>query len=100
MNKRGGIVDLRDISKPATGDLGSALDSFNKALEMEKTRNKALLDIYNTAEKNHDAHLTDFIKDEFLDDSIEKIKELGDKIAQLQRVSTGLGEYVFDKDLQ
>ena len=42
--------------------------------------------------------MCDWIESHFLTEQVEAIKELGDHIANLKRVGTGLGEYMFDKE--
>ena len=42
--------------------------------------------------------MSDFIEDNFLDERVQAIKELGDYLTQLNRVGTGLGEFIFDHE--
>ena len=52
------------------------------------------------ASTHSDAHLTNFLEGEFLEEQVEAIKELADLITKLNRAGpTGLGEYLFDKEL-
>ncbi len=52
------------------------------------------------ASSHNDAHLTNFLEEEFLDEQVRAIKKLGDQITRLKRAGPeGLGEYIFDKDL-
>ena len=52
------------------------------------------------ASSHNDAHLTNFLEGEFLDEQVRAIKKLGDQITRLKRAGPeGLGEYIFDKDL-
>lgn len=44
--------------------------------------------------------MCDFIESEFLEEQVNAIKEISDHITQLKRVGTGLGEYMYDKQLQ
>ena len=39
------------------------------------------------------------LEHEFLDEQVQSIKDIGDKIRQLKRVDRGLGEYMFDQKL-
>lgn len=50
---------------------------------------------------NYDAMLqmTDFLEGEYLKEQVEAIKEMADHVTQLKRVGTGLGEYMYDKEL-
>lgn len=95
--KRGGRIQLRDIAKPAKSEWTCGLEALQVALELEKQVNDALLDLHKLSSKHEDAHLTDFIEEDFLEDQVETIKQLGDYITNLKRVGPGLGEYLFDK---
>ena len=41
----------------------------------------------------------DFLESEFLNGQVEIIKKLSDHVTTLKKVDTGLGEYIFDKEL-
>ncbi len=70
------------------------------ALALEKKVNQSLLDLHALASTHNDAHLTDFLEGDFLDEQVDAIKEYGDMITKLKRAGPeGLGEYLFDKDL-
>ena len=43
--------------------------------------------------------MTDFIEGEYLQEQVRSIKEIGDHITNLKRVGSGLGEYMFNKNL-
>lgn len=43
--------------------------------------------------------MMDFIESEFLGEQVDDIKLLSDHITNLERVGKGLGEYIFDKNL-
>ena len=43
--------------------------------------------------------MSDFIEDNFLNEQVESIKELGDHLTQLNRAGPGLGEYLYDKSI-
>lgn len=96
-NKRGGIVKFNDIKAPDKNEWNGPLDVFQCALELEKTINQSYLDLIQIAENHNDHHLSDYIKDELLDDIVELIKNFGDKITNLKQVGKGLGEYLFDQ---
>ncbi|CAF0848265.1 unnamed protein product [Brachionus calyciflorus] len=98
-NRRGGRVVLRDIAKPDKEEWGTGLEALEAALDLERKVNQSLLDLHVLAATHSDAHLTDFIEGEFLEEQVEAIKELSDKITKLKRAGPGLGEYLFDKDL-
>ena len=98
-NKRGGHVVLTDIQRPDKDAWGSGLEALETALALEKNVNQALLDLHALASSHNDPHLTDFIEENFLEEQVESIKELSDKITQLKRAGPGLGEYLFDQKL-
>jgi len=101
LNKRGGRLVLQDVQRPATDEWGNGLKALQAALELEKRVNQSLLDIHALAASHNDPHLTDFIEEEYLEEQVEAIKELGDLITRLKRAGAeGLGEYIFDKDLK
>jgi len=98
-NQRGGRVVLQDIKKPDRDEWGSGLDAMQVALGLEKSVNQALLDLHAVADSHKDAQMTDFIEGEYLQEQVKAIKEIGDHITNLKRVGSGLGEYMFDKNL-
>lgn len=61
---------------------------------------KALLDLHKIATKHGDAHLSNYLEEEFLDEQAEAINKLSKQITNLQRVGDGLGVYLFDKDIE
>lgn len=101
LNKRGGRVLLKDVPKPAQDEWGNGLNGLETALDLEKKVNQSLLNLHALASAKSDAHLTDFLESEYLNEQVEAIKELGDNITKLKRAGpNGLGEYLFDKDLK
>ncbi|CAF4813596.1 unnamed protein product [Rotaria socialis] len=98
-NKRGGTVVLLDIKKPTQQSWASPLEAHQTGLQLEKDVYQALLELHAMASKHADPHLTDYLEGEFLDEQVKSIKEYVEYITNLQRVGTGLGEYIFDKDL-
>lgn len=99
-NKRGGRIVLQDIKKPDRDEWGTGLDAMQVALGLEKSVNQALLDLHVVADSHKDAQMTDFLEGEYLQEQVKSIKEIGDHITNLKRVGTGLGEYMFDKNLE
>jgi len=99
-NKRGGRIVLQDIKKPDRDEWGCGLDAMQVALGLEKSVNQSLLDLHKVADSHNDAQMTDFLEGEFLKEQVDAIKDIGDKISNLKRVGAGLGEYMFDKELQ
>lgn len=101
LNKRGGRVVLQNVTKPPKDEWGNGLNSLETALDLEKKVNDSLLALHALASSKNDAHLTDFLEEEFLDEQVESIKKLADHITKLKRAGpVGLGEYLFDKDLK
>ena len=101
LNKRGGKIVFQDIAKPPKNEWGNGLNALETALDLEKKVNDSLLKLHALATSKNDPHLTDFLESEFLDEQVEAIKKLGDQITKLKRTgATGLGEYLFDKDIK
>jgi ferritin heavy chain len=101
LNKRGGRVVLQDVKRPAQDEWGNGLQALETALALEKKVNQSLLDLHALAASKNDPHFTDFLEEEYLDEQVESIKKIGDYITKLKRAGpTGLGEYIFDKDLK
>jgi len=99
-NKRGGRVVLKEVEASKVQEWGNALNGLEEALKLEKKVNESLLHLHELASKHNDAHLTDFLEGNFLDEQVEDIKKLADMITSLKRAGpTGLGEYLFDKEL-
>merc|ERR1711860_284404 len=99
-NKRGGRIVLQDIQKPDRDEWGCALDAMQTALSLEKSVNQSLLDLHKTADSHGDAQMCDFIESEYLEEQVNAIKEISDRITNLKRVGGGLDEWHFDKELQ
>jgi len=100
-NKRGGTIHLASIQAPPKEAWNSVLKGLTTCLDLEKQLNQSLLDLHKWAESKHDAHLADFLESSYLKEQVESIKELSDLITQLKRAGhSGLGEYLFDKQLE
>ncbi|XP_062991313.1 ferritin heavy chain A-like [Elgaria multicarinata webbii] len=100
LNKRGGHIVLQDIKKPEYDKWGNCLDVLQRALQLEKKVNQALLDLHKLATRKEDPHLCDFLESEYLEEQVKAIKLLGDHLTNLQRLGVpknGTGEYLFDK---
>ncbi|XP_077406893.1 ferritin, lower subunit [Vanacampus margaritifer] len=100
-NMRGGRILLQTIAKPTKEDWASGLDAMSFSLDYQKVMNTCILDAHGKAGTHFDAHFCDFLEQNFLVDSHDTIKKLGDYIGSLKRItaseSHGLGEYLFDK---
>jgi len=97
-NQRGGRIKLQDVKCPDRDDWGSCLEAMTGALNLEKEVNASLLRLHDVASAKNDSQMCDWIEANFLTEQVEAIKELGDFVANLKRVGTGLGEYIFDKE--
>lgn len=98
-NQRGGRIVLQDIKKPDQDEWVSGMNAMQCALSLEKTVNQSLLDLHKVADSHGDAQMCDWIESNYLTEQVEAIKEISDHITNLKRVGTGLGEYMFDKNL-
>merc|ERR1711872_503098 len=98
--KRGGKVVLQDISKPSRMDWGTPLEAITAVLELEKTVTQTLQQIQTVAKEKYDFHLTDFIQQEFVAKKVNIIKEIGDIITSIKRVTDGTGLLTLDQKLQ
>jgi len=100
-NMRGGRIVCQQIAAPSLQEWGCALDALKAALDLERQVNQSLLELHTTASAKNDPHLTKLLEDEYLEEQVESIKQIGDMITRLTRAGpSGLGEYMFDKELQ
>ncbi|XP_042212276.1 soma ferritin-like isoform X2 [Homarus americanus] len=67
-NLRGGFITLQPVTAPSNSEWGSGRDAMIQALDLEKSVNQ-----------------------------VEKIFTISQYITNLERVGSGLGEYMFDK---
>ncbi|XP_076035445.1 ferritin-like [Oratosquilla oratoria] len=99
-NKRGGRIVLKSVEAPSHQEWGNTLDALQAALDLEKQVNQSLLDMHLEAGDKNDSHLSKFLEDNFLEEQVDSIKNFSDMITRLKRAGpTGLGEYIFDKNL-
>ncbi|XP_032431169.1 ferritin, lower subunit-like isoform X1 [Xiphophorus hellerii] len=101
-NTRGGRILLQTIPKPSREDWRDGLDALTFSLEYQKSLNTFIMDVHRRADGNKDPHLCDFLEREFLVDSHDTIKKLGDYIGSLTRLTTSdphgsMADYLFDK---
>lgn len=97
LNERGGDIKLEPVQPPAKYNFTTGLEAMTAALDLEREVNESLINLHELAAKVGDAHLTDFLEEEFLDEQVKSIKAIGDHITNLKRVGPGLGEFHFDK---
>ena len=88
------------FQKPERDEWGSALEAIQAALALEKNVNQSLLDLHACADSHNDYQFADFLESNYLTEQTEAIKELSDMVTNLKRVGTGLGEFMYDKELQ
>ncbi|ESO82301.1 hypothetical protein LOTGIDRAFT_134773 [Lottia gigantea] len=100
MNKRGGWFKLRRIVTEERA-WSNGLDALQFMLEHEKMMNANFLYTRQIADESGDAHLSDFIDEEFLVPRVKFIKKIADYISQLKSFSKDyhLGEYILDENL-
>merc|ERR1712168_1112774 len=96
---RGGKVVFLDIAKPEKMEWGTPLEAMKAALELEKSVNQSLLNLHSKAGEHGDAHFQDFLESHYLDEQVQGIKEIGDKITQIERAGPGLGLHMMDKEM-
>lgn len=99
-NKRGGRIQLQNISKPTKDDWSTAEEAVAAALQLEKDVNMSLLNLHGIANSHNDVNLCDFLENEYLQEQVDSIKSLGDLLTNVHRVGEGLGIFVLDKELE
>jgi len=95
-NQRGGRIVLQDIKSPEV-EWASHIKALEDALALERKVNESLLKLHVTAAGNNDAHLCDFLEENFLDEQVESINEISKLLTNAKRCGDGLGIYQFDK---
>nr|XP_016924230.1 soma ferritin [Drosophila suzukii] len=96
MNKRGGLIILSSVPEPLPC-FASSLEALKVALKMELEVNQHLLDLHTLAGKESDPNLCDFIEANFLQEQVDGQKVLADYICQLEKATSDVGDYLFDK---
>ena len=88
-NKRGGIVELKQINKPniefKNKNLLDVLESFKIVLNLEKKVNDSLLKLHEIADKNNDSQFCDYLEGNFLNEQVDAISEISKNITKLQQ---------------
>ncbi|XP_068227004.1 ferritin, heavy subunit-like [Palaemon carinicauda] len=98
LNKRGGRLELQNISSQIFKVQNDALPNVINALDMKKKVNKHLLEVRQKASDKEDNHTCHILDDHILVEHVDTMKELGHMITKLERVGTGFGLYIFDKE--
>merc|ERR1719369_498106 len=65
-NMRGGRIVFQNIEKPVVFEWANGLAALQDALALEKKVNESLLKLHGIAGQNNDAHLCDFLEEEYL----------------------------------
>jgi ferritin len=99
---RGGhvqLVDLKPIER--TMEWNTGIESLNHVLERLKNLNLKFHELHKLAKNNNDPCVTNFIEHHFISKTVNDILRVSNKITKFNRVGTsGLGQYVADRDLQ
>merc|ERR1712122_152348 len=90
---------LKDIAKPKKLSWNTILEAMEDVLALEKDVNESLLSMHLKASEHNDAHLTDFLEGNFLDEQVQGIKKIADLVTKMKRVGEGLGWHLMDKDM-
>merc|ERR1712131_520433 len=96
-NSRGGRIVLQDVKAPAI-EWDSHIHALEDALALERKVTESLYAMHSCASDNNDAHLADFLEENFLDEQVEAIKKLSELITNAKRCGDGLGVFQFDHE--
>ncbi|XP_037368999.1 ferritin heavy chain-like [Talpa occidentalis] len=99
-NLRGARMRCHEVHKPEPDCWQSGPKALECALHLEKSINQNLLDLHQLATEMQDAHLRDFLECYFLNEQTETIKDLGDRLSSLRKLTAaedGMAEYLFNK---
>jgi len=101
LNIRGARFAGFDVKMPTKATWNKALDALGDALSLEKHVNNKLHHLHDIAALQClDQHLMDFLEGEFFDEQVKSIDKLQRYISILNGMDTGMGEYLFDQELQ
>ena len=95
-NSRGGRIVLQDIKAPQV-EWSSHVKALEDALALERKVNESLLKLHGIAGSHNDAHLCDFLEENYLNEQVESINEISKLLTNARRCGDGLGIYQFDK---
>jgi len=95
-NSRGGRIVLQDIKAPQV-EWSSHIKALEDALALERKVNESLLKLHGIAGSHNDAHLCDFLEENYLNEQVESINEISKLLTNARRCGDGLGIYQFDK---
>ncbi|KAL1790240.1 ferritin light chain 1 [Sigmodon hispidus] len=83
----GGRTLFQDVQKPSQDDWGKTMEAMEAALALEKNLNQALLDLHSLGSARTDPRLCDFLENHFLDEEVKLIKNMGNHLSKLRRVT-------------
>merc|ERR1719309_989334 len=95
-NQRGGRIVLQDIKAPQV-EWNTHIHALEDALALERKVNESLLKLHGIAGSHNDAHLCDFLEENYLNEQVESINEISKLLTNAKRCGDGLGIYQFDK---
>eukprot|EP01101_Sappina_pedata_P007395 TRINITY_DN3900_c0_g1_i1.p1 TRINITY_DN3900_c0_g1~~TRINITY_DN3900_c0_g1_i1.p1 ORF type:complete len:175 (-),score=74.97 TRINITY_DN3900_c0_g1_i1:53-577(-) len=96
---RGAKVNLSQISQPPEKPK-SILDSLEFLMTVEKIVNSQFIEMHELASSTQDAHLVDFIEEDYLPKKVDNLRQIANLVVNLKRMGTeGLGLYMFDQTL-
>lgn len=99
-NTRGGCLSLHDIARPERDSWHGGSQAMECALHMEMMINQSLLNMHEMAKEKGDAQLCHFLEQNFLNQQVEVLKEVGGYLTNLRQMGAqehSLAEYLFDK---
>lgn len=96
---RGAQVVLNDIDKPEKTEWQSPIEAFEYLLNVQRQIYDAALNVYQTGQKNKDAHLTDFLEEFVLRPLSLWIRRIGVIISNAEKAGPTLGVYQLNKHL-
>ncbi|TKR94574.1 hypothetical protein L596_008839 [Steinernema carpocapsae] len=99
-NVRGGRIVLQAIQKPEHEHFTSPENALQVALQIEQGLNEKFIGLHEIADKTNDAHFSDMVEEDLLDAQVQEIKSLADLLTSCKRAGSGLGVFMFDKELE
>lgn len=101
--KRGGIVKLDTLPVPeiCIDKKSHVLQSFQLALQLERSVNQCLIDLHEVASRNNDPQFSDYIEGTFLKEQVDSISFISKCISQLEMIGEdGHGLWTFVNNLK
>ncbi|KAI3390069.1 hypothetical protein SNEBB_008916 [Seison nebaliae] len=97
--ERGGTHQYPDIKAPQKTNWKSIVEVLEDALQMEKSINENIHDLYKIAAAEDDHETEDFLVNNFFTEQTESISEIARMLTKARRSGSGLGEELFDHHL-